>query len=189
MTILTKLWLSLICAEIFTLAAAHSAAATPIYNGAAHFHLSEPVTAGKLKTDDYGIGFLPLGADPGLFADRRSFRDSAAILPEGESWYSQLYSGIFLIEEPTTLRDQPFPGFDKLDSVVLFTNAADQGKASGPISGKKSDCDFSVEGCAGVGGAADHKSDSGRGISKTTAVLLIVVGFIGLMRARGRPIP
>lgn len=45
----------------------------------------------------------------------------------------------------------------------------------------------SVDTLDGAVVTASNASESAGGISKPTAILLIVVGFLGLMRARGRP--
>jgi hypothetical protein len=109
-------------------------------------------------------------------------------LLDGAAWHADPLFWMSSITVLPELDDQRFPSGDQLYKVLL-PNDGDQNYGLDSIGDRWGGCDFTPEGCQGADLASSNGAEGATGISKPTAILLLIIGFIGLMRARGRPIP
>jgi hypothetical protein len=133
-------------------------------------------------------GFAGLAGGPGFSSDSPSIKTSETILLDGAVWDPDprfWMSSITILPE---LHDRRFPSVDQLDKVLLLKDG-DPNYGLDSIGDRWGGCDFTPEGCQGADLASSNGAEGATGISKPTAILLLIIGFIGLMRARGRPIP
>jgi hypothetical protein len=188
MTNVTKLWLRVIFAGAFTLCAVRITMAMAIINGPLHAQAWEPFPLIVISENYSVIRFAGLAGDRGFSSDSPSIKTSETILLGSNVWdpYPLFWmSSMTVLPE---LLDQRLSSVDQLYKVLLLKEG-DQNYGLDSMGDRMSGCDFSPEACHAAGLASSNGAESATGISKPTAILLLIIGFIGLMRARGRPIP
>jgi hypothetical protein len=132
----------------------------------------------------------PVAATPmrnDLF-DCQSWEIGATSFSAGDSCASDLVFLFSSMEGLWESSDLELLSAAMLTEHVLLTENWEQSYVFNRIRNEMTDCDLSPEECHGAGVAASNGAESVTGISKPTAILLLIVGFIGLMRARGKPI-
>lgn len=188
MTILTALWLGLLFAGTITGVAIGSARATTISsNGVFHIQPFESVSLRTASGENHVIVIARSVGDVNDFTNGAGFHNSAAILPVVEFPDSEQFLWLASDKTLASFDGRRLPGVDTLDGVVMLQDVAKQVSGLDPIRERRTNCEFSAEACHGAVVTASNASESAGGISKPTAILLIVVGYLGLMRARGRP--
>lgn len=188
MTNVTKLCLRVIFAGGFTLCAARITMAMAIINGPIHAQPWEPSPSIAISENYDVILFAGLAGGPTFSSDSASNDGFERSLVNGDIWDADPLFWMSSITVSPRLHDQRYPSVDQLYNVPLL-NDGDQHYGLDSIGDGMVRCDFSPEACHGAGRASSNGAESATGISKSTAILLLIIGFIGLMRARGRPIP
>ena len=188
MTNVTKLCLRVIFAGAFTLCAVRIAMAMAIINGPLHAQAWEPSPSIAISENYDVILFAGLAGGPTFSSDSASNEGSERSLLNGDIWDADPLFWMSSITVSPRLHDQRYPRVEQLYNVLLL-NDGDQNYGLDSIGDRMSRCDFGPEVCHDAGRASSNGAESSTGISKPTAILLLIIGFIGLMRARGRPIP
>lgn len=184
----TKLWLRVVFAGGLTLCAARITMAMAIINGPLHAQAWEPSPSIAISQNYDVILFAGLAGGPTFTSDSASNEGSERSLLNGDIWDADTLFWMSSITVSPGLREQRFPSVDQLYNVFLL-NDGDQSYGLDSTGDRMGGCDFSPEACHAAGLASSNGAESAIGISKPTAILLLIIGFIGLMRARGRPIP
>jgi hypothetical protein len=188
MTNVTKLWLRVIFAGGFTFCAARITMAMAMINGPLHAQAWETSPSITISENYDVILFAGLAGGPTFSSDSASDEGSERSLLNGAIWDADALFWMSSITVSPGLHDQRYPSVEQLYNVLLL-NDGDQNYGLESIGDRMGGCDFSPEACQDAGLASSNGAESATGISKPTAILLLVIGFIGLMRARGRPIP
>jgi hypothetical protein len=162
--------------------------AMAIINGPLHAQAWEPSLSITISENYDVILFAGLAGGPTFSSDSASDEGSERSLLNGAIWDPDALFWMSSITVSPGLHNQRYPSVEQLYNVLLL-NDGDQNYALDWIGDRMGGCDFSPEACHDAGLASSNGAESATGISKPTAILLLVIGFIGLMRARGRPIP
>jgi hypothetical protein len=134
------------------------------------------------------ILFGGLADGPTFSSDSASKEGSERSLLNGDIWDADGLFWMSSITVSTGLHHQRYPSVEQLYDVLLL-NDGNLNYGLDWIGDRMGGCEFSPEACRAAGLASSNGADSAIGISKPTAILLLIIGFIGLMRARGRPMP
>lgn len=189
MTNVTKLWLRVIFAGAFTLCAVRIAMAMAITNGPFHIQSWEPSLLISKSGNFHGNVFTRFAGDGAIYSDSASIKNFETVLLDTDMWDSEPFPWMPTIMVLSESHDRKFLSVDEVAFDLLLLRGGYHGYGLDLIGDRLSSCDFSPEGCQGAGLASSNGSERASGISKPTAILLLIIGFIGLMRARGRPIP
>jgi hypothetical protein len=185
MTNVTKLWLRVIFAGGFTFCAARITMAMAMINGPLHAQAWEP-SPSITMSENYDV--ILFAGGPTFFGPFASNEESERSWLNGDIWDADALFWMSSITVSPGLHHQRYPSVEQLYNLLLL-NDGDLNYGLDWIGDRMGGCDFSPEACHAAGLASSNGADSAIGISKPTAILLLIIGFIGLMRARGRPVP
>ena len=187
MTSFTKLWRAGILAATLLSLPVGSAPAAPI---SAPFRCqSSLLSTTSSETENHTIALLVLFAGAGEICDGNRYAEyPATMLPVGYDRVIDFRSEFVLTHELPILDDPRFVIGEVGEDLVSTFRVGEQGIGSELMQDKPIGCDFRHEGCHAESAATVIGAESATGVSKPTAILLLVIGFIGLMRARGKPI-
>jgi hypothetical protein len=188
MMIVTKLLLRGIFAGAFNLCAVRIAMAMTIASGPLNFQSWETSSLVAISGNFRGPDTATWGSASGNHAHSASIKNSETILVDVEVWNADPLFWMSSMTVLPELLDQRLSSVDQLYKVLLLKEG-DQNYGLDSIGDKMGGCDFNPEACYSSSLASSNGAESATGISEPTAILLIIIGLIGLMRARGRPIP